>query len=222
MTPDHRRAVRIDQNVWIRRPATQVFDGVTNPDVLTRCGAGIAAVRDLGGGVRSWRMRSTVFPRSWTTQTTRWEPGRLVELESTDGDLSARVTFVPVDAETTAVTVHASYDVNTVTHRLLAAVGVPAGCVQRTLVRLKHAIEAQPVEPERVVPGGRERPTDPGQESGGPAVGVPRELGYQARDRRSGSPGGAGTMGASSDDVSGGGMVGPAGIAGVPRRSGQE
>lgn len=222
MTHGHRREVRINQNVWIDRPATQVFDAVTDPDVLTRCGAGIAEVRDLGGGVRSWRMRSTVFSRSWTTQTTRWEPGRLVEFESADGDLSARVTFVPVNARTTAVTVHSTYHVDDIARRLLAAVGVPAGCAQRTLVRLKHAIEAQPVVPQPVVPGGRERPTDPGEEPVGPAVGVPRELGYQARGRRSGSPGGAGTMGASSDDIANGGWVGPADIAGVPRRSRQE
>lgn len=193
MTTERSMTVDVHRNIWVDRPARQVFDIATDPEALARYVAGISCVRTREDGLPTWRMRSAAFPRTLDVQVTRWEPGRVVELESTGGELSARVTFVALNARTTAVTVHATCRVQGVLRRVLAAIGVPDAYAQRTLVRLKHHVERQPVAPGPVTPGGRDRPTKVGVETSSPHVGIPHMLGYQEPTRDAGSPGGRGT-----------------------------
>lgn len=205
----------IDRNIWVDRPAHQVFQTATDWRAVPRYGSGITSTRAVAPEVATWRLRWPGLPRTLEMRVTRREPSRFVGLESADGALRLEMSFVAVNADTTAVTVHGRWRVEGMGRYVRARVSMPDRRADRSLARLKRLVESQPREPERVVPGGRERPVD-AEPAAAPNVGVPRELGYQGPSRRSGSPGGGGTMGASSDDPNTGGWAGPADIAGLP------
>lgn len=205
----------IDRNTWVDRPAHQVFQVATDRRSVIRYGSGITSIEAPAPGVTTWRLRWPGLPRTLEMRLTRREPSRFVGLESDDGALRLEMSFVAVNADTTAVTVHGRWRVEPMGRYVRARLSMPHRRVDRSLARLKRLVESQPRVPERVVPGGRERPAD-ADPAAAPNVGVPRELGYQGPSRRAGSPGGGGTIGASSDDPDTGGWAGPADIAGLP------
>jgi hypothetical protein len=208
-------ALAIDRNTWVDRPAHQVFQVATDWRSVPRYGSGITSVQAMAPGAATWRLRWPGLPRTLEMRVTRREPSRFVGLASADGALRLEMSFVAVNGDTTAVTVHGRWRVDAMGRYVRVRMSMPDRRVDRSLARLKRLVESQPRVPERVVPGGRERPPDT-EPATAPSVGVPRELGYQSPSRHAGSPGGGGSMGASSDDPDTGGWAGPAGIAGLP------
>lgn len=183
--------VEVEQTIEVDRPAGQLFRIATDPSVLARCGAGIATVQRRGGRRSTWHTRSILLPRALEMAITVWLPGRHVAMQSEDGCLTAEVEFVPLDVGRASVTVHATYRAPGPARGLLAQIGVPAGCVQRSLVRLKHQAEGRPLEPEPV-PDMR----DPRSATGDPRavpddVGEPPAFGYSRPGRHAASAGSA-------------------------------
>lgn len=182
-------AVEVDQTIEVDRPAGQLFRIATDPSALARYGAGIATVQLRGGRRSTWRTRSILFPRALEMAVTVWLPGRHVAMQSDDGCLTADVEFVPLGVGRASVTVHATYRAPGPARELLAQIGVLAGCVQRTLVRLKHHAEGRPLDPEPVPDRRDPRAVTADPRAVPDDVGYPRAFGYSRPGRHAASAG---------------------------------
>jgi uncharacterized protein YndB with AHSA1/START domain len=207
---------RVDQNTWVRRPVAQVFDQWTDPAAIPRYVPGVRGL-DLDSPLHTrWHVRWLGLPRTIDIDVIEWVPDSRVGWRTSDGSLEGVVTFTAVNRRTTAVSIHVTHEPSTTTADLAAGVGVLAGRVRRTLVRFKHYVEAQDVAPVRRIQDRGEAPLRT-EDLVPPPTGVPEYLGVTAGPAHAaGSPGGAGSMGLTSDRVQIGGRVGPADLAGVP------
>jgi len=207
----------INQNIWVDRPVHEVFARWTDPAAVPRFAPGVSHVEADGATRTVCKTRCLGLPGTMVVDVVEVAPPSRVAFTTQDGRLEGQVTFVGLNATTTAVTVNATYRAQNPAERLLATIGIPNGRTRRTLVRFKNWAEAQPVLPPPVLPEGRAEPQQPGDLPVPPQVGVTEQLGHQGPLPADGSPGGGGSVGASSDDPAGGGWVGPARDAGVPR-----
>jgi uncharacterized protein YndB with AHSA1/START domain len=211
----------INQNIWVDRPPHEVFARWTDPTAIPRFTPGVSHVEPDGTNRSVWKNRCLGLPATMVVDVVEMVPHSRLTFTTQDGRLEGQVTFVGLNPTTTAVTVNATYRARNAAERVLAAIGIPSGRIRRTLVRFKNWAETQPSLPPPVLPEGRAEPQEPGDLPVPSPAGVTDRLGHQGPLPGDGSPGGGGSMGASSDDPAHGGWVGPAGDAGVPRVRGE-
>jgi hypothetical protein len=204
-------------NIWVDRPAHEVWTRLTDPAAWPTFAPGVRAVEIDSPTTATVSLRWAGFPPSVHAVLTEWAPGKSLQFRTTNDLLTGSLTLTDVNPQTTALTLHAQYRPRDLGNSVAARLGLVGRELRGALIGFADWVIEQPALPDPLVPGGREAPIDPGELPVPPKVGLPHDLGVTGgAGHAAGSPGGGGSMGASSDRVDIGGRVGPAEDAAVP------
>ena len=133
----------IDVNVPIRT----AYDQWTQFESFPQFMEGVEAVRQMGDKRLEWRAKIAGKTEQWTADITEQTPDHVIAWRSTSGaENSGRVTFTPVDASTTKVTVNIGYDPQGVVEKAGDALGFMDRRVEGDLKRFKTFIEERGAE----------------------------------------------------------------------------
>jgi len=113
----------INQNIWVDRPVHEVFARWTDPAAVPRFAPGVSHVEADGATRTVCKTRCLGLPGTMVVDVVEVAPPSRVAFTTQDGRLEGQVTFVGLNATTTAVTVNATYRAQNPAERLLATIG---------------------------------------------------------------------------------------------------
>jgi uncharacterized membrane protein len=133
----------IDVNV----PVRTAYDQWTQFESFPLFMEGVEEVRQVSDKRLEWRAKVAGKAEKWTADITEQTPDHVIAWRSTSGaENSGRVTFTPIDASTTKVTVEIGYDPQGVVEKAGDALGFMDRRVEGDLKRFKQFIEERGTE----------------------------------------------------------------------------
>jgi len=136
-----------EKTIDVRVPIRTAYDQWTQFESFPQFMEGVEAVRQMGDKRLEWRAKIAGKTEKWTADIVEQTPDRVIAWRSTSGaENSGRVTFAPVDATTTKVTVAMEYDPKSFVEKAGDAMGFMDRRVEGDLKRFKTFIEERGAE----------------------------------------------------------------------------
>ena len=137
----------VEKSIEVGVPVRTAYNQWTQFEEFPRFMEGVEQVRQLDDKRLSWRAKVAGKTEEWTASITDQTPDRVVAWRSTTGaENCGRVTFVPIGADRTRVTVEIGYDPQGVVEKTGDALGMMGRRVEGDLKRFKEFIESRGAE----------------------------------------------------------------------------
>lgn len=131
-----------EHSVVVDRPITMVYDQWTQFESYPAFMDNVAAVEQLDDALTHWKVSVAGVEREYDAQILEQRPGEVIAWQSLSGPRQAgRVSFAPLDADRTRVTLRLDFEPHGITENVGETVGVVAASVEDSLERFKDFIE---------------------------------------------------------------------------------
>lgn len=195
-----------EQSIEINVPVRTAYNQWTQFEEFPQFMEGVREVRQLDDKRTHWRAMIGGKEKEWDADIVEQEPDRRVAWRSTSGTPNGgTVTFEPLDAGRTRVTLRLEYEPEGALESIGDALGLVGGRVHGDLTRFKQFIEARGTETgawRGEIQGGQTpREGDATRAVGGQRVGAGSQTGMAASDRSEMGRGEGGTRGGSAFDA---------------------
>jgi uncharacterized membrane protein len=138
----------IEKTIDIDLPVRTVYNQWTQFEDFPRFMEGVRVVRQLDDKRLHWEAVIGGKEKEWTAEIFEQEPDRRIAWRSTSGAMnSGRVDFLPVNEQTTRVTLHLNYEPEGVVENVGNLIGVVSARVAGDLERFKSFIERRGSSP---------------------------------------------------------------------------
>ena len=159
---------RVEKTVDIDRPLRMVYDQWTQFEEFPRFMEGVEEVHQLDEKTLRWRARIGGKTEEWDAEIVQQVPDQSIAWRNARGAVnSGVVTFVPLDAERTRLSLALDYDPRGFVEKVGDLLGIVSRRVEGDLERFKRFVEERSVETGawrgRVKPTGEVDPHPPGQ-----------------------------------------------------------
>jgi uncharacterized membrane protein/predicted transcriptional regulator len=139
-----RGVAHVGASTQVHVPVRDAYDQWTQFEEFPRFMGGVDEVRQLDDTHLRWVGNVGGRHHQWQARITQQEPDRVVAWQATEGKHNAgRVSFRPIDAQTTEVTVEMEYEPEGLSEELGSALGLAKRRVQGDLDRFKDLIESR-------------------------------------------------------------------------------
>ena len=137
----------VEKSIEVNVPVRTAYNQWTQFEEFPQFMEGVEEVRQLDDKRLAWRAKIAGKTEEWTASITEQTPDQVVAWQSTTGaENSGRITFAPIGADRTQVTVAISYEPQGVIEKAGDALGVMDRRVQGDLERFKEFIESRGAE----------------------------------------------------------------------------
>jgi len=137
----------VEKSIDVHVPVSTAYNQWTQFESFPHFMEGVEEVRQLGDKHTHWRAKIGGKEEEWDADIIEQTPERRVAWRSTTGATNAgAVTFHPVDANTTRVTLHLDYEPEGVVENVGSALGLVGHRVEGDLKRFKEFIESRGTE----------------------------------------------------------------------------
>jgi len=144
MTRRGQGVAHIESTAQVHVPVRDAYDQWTQFEEFPRFMGGVDEVRQLDDTHLRWVANVGGRQEQWEAKITEQEPDRVVAWRAIGGKHNAgRVSFRPIDAQTTEVTVAMEYEPEGITEELGSALGLAKRRVKADLDRFKDLIESR-------------------------------------------------------------------------------
>jgi uncharacterized membrane protein len=132
----------VEKSIEVAVPVRTAYDQWTQFEEFPRFMEGVESVRQLDDKRLAWRAAIAGKTEEWTASITEQTPDRVIAWHSTTGAVNnGRVTFEPLGADRTRVSIAIGYDPKGVVEKSGDALGFVDRRVQGDLERFKKFIE---------------------------------------------------------------------------------
>ncbi|MDI3339298.1 MAG: SRPBCC family protein [Sphaerobacter sp.] len=137
----------VTKTIDVKVPLRTAYNQWTQFEEFPRFMEGVKEVRQLDDRHLHWRAEVGGQEQQWEAEIIEQVPDRLIAWESLTGDANAgEVTFDPIDAETTRITLELEYEPHGMAERVGDTLGLMDRRVQGDLERFKAFIESRGYE----------------------------------------------------------------------------
>jgi uncharacterized membrane protein len=137
----------IEKSIEVNAPATTVYNQWTQFEEFPRFMEGVKEVRQLDDKRLHWKAEIAGKDEEWDAEITEQIPDQRISWRSLGGAKNVgMVSFDPVDANRTRVTLRLDYDPQGVVETVGSALGILSARVQGDLERFKQFIESRGAE----------------------------------------------------------------------------
>lgn len=138
---------QIEKTIDVDVPVRMAYDQWTQFEEFPRFMSHVEEVRQLDDKRLHWRASIAGQEKTWNAEIVKQVPNQIIAWRSTSGSENAgTVSFQPLGADRTKVTLNLSYEPEGVAERVGDAVGIAAGSIEGDLRRFKEFIESRTVE----------------------------------------------------------------------------
>jgi uncharacterized membrane protein len=138
---------RVEKSVEIERPLRMVYDQWTQFEEFPRFMEGVEEVHQLDDKTLHWKARIGGKTEEWDAEIVQQIPDQSIAWRHTRGAVNAgAVTFTPLDARRTRVTLALEYDPKGFVEKLGEVLGVVSRRVEGDLERFKRFVEERSIE----------------------------------------------------------------------------
>jgi uncharacterized membrane protein len=158
---------RVEETIEIDRPVRMVYDQWTQFEEFPRFMEGVEEVRQMDDKTLHWKAKIGGKTEEWDAEIVQQIPDQTVAWHNTRGAVnSGVVTFVPVDAQRTRVSLALEYDPKGFIEKAGDILGLVSRRVEGDLDRFKEFVEERVTETGawrgQVKPTGEVDPHAPG------------------------------------------------------------
>ncbi|MFI7585544.1 SRPBCC family protein [Spongisporangium articulatum] len=134
---------QVQESVDVQVPVRTAYDQWTQFETFPRFMNGVESIRQIDATHTHWVTSVAGVHREFDAEITQQRPDEVVAWESTGGDTrhAGVVTFEPIDADTTRVTVSIDWEPSGVAEKVGAAVNIDDRQVRSDAKRFKEFIE---------------------------------------------------------------------------------
>jgi uncharacterized membrane protein len=137
----------VEEVVDVQVPVTTAYNQWTQFETFPQFMDGIVEVRQLDDTHVHWVAEVRGERREWDAKILRQEPDRVIQWQSLDEhEPSGEVSFEPIDASSTRVTVHMEYEPIGTKEKVGSMLGIDDRHVKKDLERFKELIESRGTE----------------------------------------------------------------------------
>jgi uncharacterized membrane protein len=138
---------RVEKRIEIERPLRTVYDQWTQFEEFPRFMEGVEEVHQLDDRTLHWKASIAGGTEEWDAEIVDQKPDQIIAWRHTAGAINRGVvTFAPIDAGRTQVTLVLEYDPQGLVEKVGDALGFVSRRVQGDLERFKRFIEERGTE----------------------------------------------------------------------------
>ncbi len=132
----------IEKSIEVNAPLSQVYNQWTQFEEFPKFMEGIEEIRQLTDTKMFWRAKVAGKQKEWNAEVTEQVPDKRISWRSLDGaPNSGTVSFAPLDANRTQVTLHMEWQPESAVEKIGEIVGADSHRVEGDLKRFRDFIE---------------------------------------------------------------------------------